>query len=74
VPREEIKAIPEEQMTESLKNATSSTFKRDLLYLCKANETDTKLTLVLNLCREALDILLNVPGMKESSLILIMIN
>jgi len=65
--REAIKAIPEEQMTENLKNATSSTFKRDLLYLCKANETDTKLTLVLNLCREALDILLNVPSMKESS-------
>ncbi|NLI93135.1 MAG: transposase [Peptococcaceae bacterium] len=61
-----VKAIPKEKLTDSLAKALEPDFKTDVLYRAKAQEGDSKLTLLLNLCREALLILEVQPGMQES--------
>jgi len=52
-----VKAIPEDDRTDALAKALEPDFKTDVLYRAKAQEGDTKLTLLLNLCKEALSIL-----------------
>jgi len=52
-----VKAIPEDDRTDALAKALELDFKTDVLYRAKAQEGDTKLTLLLNLCKEALSIL-----------------
>jgi len=52
-----VKAIPENDRTGALAKALEPDFKTDVLYRAKAQEGDTKLTLLLNLCKEALSIL-----------------
>ncbi len=61
-----VKAIPAQIVTDSLSKVLASDFKTDILYRTKANEGDRKLTLLLNLCKEALEILEAQPGMMES--------
>lgn len=61
-----VKAIPEEKLTDSLSNVLEPDFKTDVLYRAKAQEGESKLTLLLNLCKEALLILEALPGMLES--------
>jgi len=52
-----VKAIPREKLTDSLAKALEPDFKTDVLYRAKAQEGDSKLALLLNLCDEALSIL-----------------
>ena len=52
-----VKAIPEDDRTGTLAKALEPDFKTDVLYRAKAQEGDTKLTLLLTLCKEALSIL-----------------
>jgi len=61
-----VKAIPKEKLTDSLSKALEPDFKTDVLYRAKAQEGDSKLTLLLNLCREALLILEAQLGMQKS--------
>lgn len=61
-----VKAIPEEKLTNSLSNVLKPDFKTDVLYRTKAQEGDSKLTMLLNLCKEALVILEAQLDMLES--------
>lgn len=61
-----VKAITKENRTDSLSKVLEPDFKTDVLYRAKAQEGDSKLTLLLNLCREALSILEVQPGMQDS--------
>jgi hypothetical protein len=61
-----VKAIPKEKLTDSLAKTLKPDFKTDVLYRSKAQEGDSKLTLLLNLCQEALIILEAEPGRKKS--------
>src|SRR5665647_57721 len=58
-----VKAIPEEKLTDSLSKVLEPRFKTDVLYHAKQQEGDSKLTLLLNLCKEALVILEAQPNM-----------
>jgi hypothetical protein len=49
-----IKAIPEDKRTEALAKAMEPSFKTDMLYRAKAQESDSKLGMLLTLCEEAL--------------------
>ena len=60
-----VKAIPEKLMTEVLANVLEPDFKTDTLYRTKVQEGDSKLTLLLNLCNQALDILSSDPDSKD---------
>jgi hypothetical protein len=61
-----VRAIPEELRTEKLSLALESEFKTDTLYKAKAEESDNRLTLLLGLCREAVDLLETIPDRKDS--------
>lgn len=61
-----VKAIPEAKRTEILSTTLEPTFKTDTLYRSKAQEADSKLTQLLNLCREALDLLETLPEVQSS--------
>ena len=61
-----VKAIPKEKLTDSLSDVLEPDFKTDVLYRTKAREGDSKLALLLNLCKEALAILEAQPDMLES--------
>jgi hypothetical protein len=61
-----VKAIPKEKLTDSLAKALEPDFKTDVLYRAKAQEGDSKLTLLLNLCKQALIMLEAQPGMQDS--------
>ena len=61
-----IKAIPEDMMTGSLSDVLKPTFKTDALYRSKGNEWDSKLTVILNLCKETLQILEGIPYKQNS--------
>ena len=61
-----VKAIPEAKRTEALSQVLEPTFKTDTLYRSKAQEADSKLTQLLNLCRQALELLNNLPEMQSS--------
>ena len=52
-----VKAIPKDKLTESLSDVLKPDFKTDVLFRSKAEEGDGKLTMVLNLCKEAILIL-----------------
>ena len=60
------KAIPESERSESLVEVLEAKFKTDVLYRTKSQEADSKLTIMLNLCAEALDILKAIPNKAES--------
>lgn len=57
-----VKAIPKNFLSETLSKVVESEFKTDTLYRAKADEGDSKLTLLLNLCNEALGILKTLPN------------
>ena len=60
-----VKAIPKEKRTDSLSLTLEPNFKTDVLYRAKAQEGDSKLTLLLNLCKEALLLLEVQPEMRK---------
>jgi hypothetical protein len=61
-----VKAIPKEKLTDSLSKVLEPNFKTDVLYRTKAQEGDSKLEQVLNLCQEALVILETQPDKLKS--------
>ena len=61
-----VKAIPEEVRTEALNQTLQAGFKTDVLYRAKAEEGDSKLAMLLNLCQEALQIIDTQSGLLES--------
>jgi hypothetical protein len=61
-----VKAIPKDKLTDSLSKALEPSFKTDMLYRVKQQYGDGKLTMLLNLCKEALGILEQQPEMLES--------
>ena len=64
-----VKAIPKEKLTDSLTKALEPNFKTDVLYRAKAQEGDSKLTLLLNLCQEALMILKTQQESEEARIL-----
>ena len=52
-----VKAIPEANMPETLFNVLMPNFKTDVLYHTKSQDGDSKLSMLLNLCQEALTVL-----------------
>jgi hypothetical protein len=60
-----VKAIPKELLTKSLTKVMEPDFKTDILYRSKAQEKESKLEILLNLCREALQILERLPDKSE---------
>jgi hypothetical protein len=61
-----VKAIPEGMRTQALSQSLEPDFKTDVLYRAKAQEGDSKLALLLDLCKEALQIFQAQPSMEES--------
>jgi NAD-dependent dihydropyrimidine dehydrogenase PreA subunit len=61
-----VKVIPKEKLTDTLSKVLEPDFKTDVLHRAKAQDGYSKLTLLLNLCKEALAILETQPGMMES--------
>jgi len=61
-----VKAIPEGVRPANLQEALTSEFKTDTLYRVKANETESKLETVLNLCREAQELLKSLHSGKAT--------
>ena len=52
-----VKAIPEEKRTDALSKVLEPNFKTDVLHKTRKQDGDSKLTQLLNLCSEALEIL-----------------
>ena len=52
-----VKAVPEDKRTDDLSKALEPGFKTDILYRSKGEDRDSRLTTLLNLCKEAADIL-----------------
>jgi len=62
------KAIPDADQTDNLKTVLNPEFRTEMLFKTKASETESKLTIVLNLCKEAQEILksLNAKRSEEA--------
>lgn len=56
-----VKAIPEDLRPEQLRSVLEPSFKTDTLYRAKAQEGESKLTVLLQLCQQTLDLLQNLP-------------
>lgn len=61
-----VKAIPEDRLTSALASVLEPKYKTDTLYRAKAQDSDSRLAILLDTCKEALDILESLPGMLES--------
>jgi hypothetical protein len=61
-----IKAIPEEKRTAELAEVLKDGFKTELLYKSKPSEGDSRLEVMLNLGKTALEILESIPELHES--------
>lgn len=61
-----VKGLPEAMLTDSLKRVLDPGFKTDVLYRSKAQEGDSKLALLLNLCKDALTLLESLPDGDKS--------
>jgi hypothetical protein len=48
-----VSKIPDEKLSDALKEVKASTFKRDMLYRAKAGQTESRLNRLLTLCGEA---------------------
>ncbi|MBT9141448.1 MAG: hypothetical protein DDT30_02040 [Dehalococcoidia bacterium] len=57
-----VNAIPENERSETLAKALDPDFRTNVLYRAKAQECDTKLAILLNLCQEALSLLTSIPA------------
>jgi len=57
-----VKAIPTEQLTRELNEVLEPKFKTEILYRTSSRDKDSKLTLLLNLCQQALQILKDLDG------------
>ena len=57
-----VNAIPENERSEALAKALAPDFRINVLYRAKAQECDTKLAILLNLCQEALSLLTSIPA------------
>ena len=60
-----VKTLPEELLTESLKQVLKPDFKNTVLYRIKANETTSKLEYIISLCSQMAEIVSNNPDLKS---------
>lgn len=56
-----VKAIPEQLRPEQLQSVLDPSFKTDTLYRAKAQEGESKLSVLLQLCQQSLEVLQNLP-------------
>ena len=68
-----VKAIPEANLTETLKDVLEPEFRTETLFKTKASETESRLNFILNLCLEAQELLENVTTEKATEALRIMI-
>ena len=61
-----VKAIPEEKRIDTLSKILEPDFKTDVLYKTRKQDGDSKLTQLLSLCSEALQVLEEQPDMQDS--------
>ncbi len=66
-----VRGIPENLRSEQLQNVLEPSFKTETLYRIKAEEGESKLSVLLRLCQEALDILQTLTGKEEETALLI---
>jgi hypothetical protein len=59
------KAIPEADQTDNLKTVLNPDFRTEMLFKTKTSETESKLTIILNLCKEAQEILKNLNAKRS---------
>ena len=64
------KKIPERERTEAAREILSPTFRREILYKARSSETESKLTLLLRLCKGVLDTLAGLGGAADETRIL----
>jgi|GEM_PF-3522727 len=57
-----VRAMPENKRSQPLAEALEPDFRTNVLYRAKAQECDTKLAILLNLCQEALSVLTPIPA------------
>lgn len=62
-----VKSIPEDNLTDSLKEVLKPEFRTNTLFKTKASETDTKLVIVLNLCSEAKNVLNSIEATEKTA-------
>jgi hypothetical protein len=62
-----VKVIPFKELTDSLADVLKPDFKTDVLYRSKAQESDSILTKLLNLCKDAVQILEKLPNRHDSA-------
>jgi len=62
-----VKAIPVEKLNEKLSNVLKPDFKTETLYRTRSTEGESKLSILLNLCKEALTILETDPVLCDSA-------
>ena len=56
-----VKKLPEAQLTPDLQEAGKASYKKDLLYRTKGDQSESRLGYLLSLCRKALDLLETLP-------------
>jgi hypothetical protein len=62
-----VKTIPNNLLTEDLKQVLEPKFKTETLYKSKASEAENRLDLLLNLCQEACKIMKTIPEFKGAA-------
>lgn len=62
-----VKTIPKDLLTDSLRRVLEPKFKTETLYYAKSSENESRLDLLLNLCREACDNAKNIPELRASA-------
>ncbi|MCL0077775.1 hypothetical protein M1N61_01765 [Peptococcaceae bacterium] len=67
-----VKSIPENHLTENLKEVLTPEFKTQTIYKSKPFENETRLDMLLNLCLEAKNIIENIPDMQHSDVLRIL--
>lgn len=61
-----VKAIPEEMRTEELRNVVEPGFKNRVLYRMRGQDSDSRMVMLLELCRQAEAVLGHLPDATES--------
>ena len=62
-----INAIPKEKLSEALNEAMEPDFKTNVLYRAKSCDSESRLTMLLNLCNEACQILKGLSGKQTAN-------
>ncbi len=61
-----VKSIPEDRLSENLKEVLNPEFKTEVIHKTKPSESESRLEMLLNLCQEAKETIENIPGLGKS--------